>query len=95
MTQREEIWNKAYKKLFELYGETPDIQIVNRFLSEKRFLADYGVAEYFDELGGICRESIEKYNEKLIAKNTVSCCLTAYLLGASELCPLTAHFYCP
>lgn len=95
MTHREELWNKAYKKLFELYGETPDIQIVNRFLSEKRFLADYGAAEYFDELAGICRESIEKYNEKLIAKNTVSCCFTAYLLGASELNSLPPHYYCP
>lgn len=95
MTQREELWNKAYKKIFELYGETPDIQIVNRFLSEKRFLADYSVAEYFDELAGICRESIEKYNEKLIAKNTVSCCFTAYLLGASEINPLPMHYYCP
>lgn len=94
MTHREEIWNKAYKRIFELYGETPDIQIVNRFLSEKRFLADYGVAEYFDELAGICRESIEKYNEKLIAKNTVSCCFTAYLLGASEINPLPPHYYC-
>ena len=60
MTHREEIWNKAYKRIFELYGETPDIQIVNRLLSEKRSLADYGVAEYYDELAGICRESIEK-----------------------------------
>lgn len=94
MTHREELWNKAYKKLFELYGDTPDIQIVNRFLSEKRFLADYGVAEYFDELAGICRESIEKYNEKLIAKNTVSCCFTAYLLGASEINPLPMHYSC-
>lgn len=91
---REEIWNKAYKKIFELYGETPEIQIVNRFFSEKRFLADYGVAEYFDELSGICRESIEKYNEKLIAKNTVSCCFTAYLLGAGEINPLPTHYYC-
>ena len=92
---RTEIWNKAEKALFEKYGETPDIQIVNRFLSEKRFLADYGVAEYFDELAGICRESIEKYNEKLIAKNTVSCCFTAYLLGASDINPLPMHYYCP
>ena len=59
-----------------------------------RFLADYGVAEYFDELAGICRESIEKYNEKLIAKNTVSCCFTAYLLGASEINSLPMHYYC-
>jgi DNA polymerase III alpha subunit (gram-positive type) len=94
MTHREEIWNKAQKALFEKYGESPDISIASRFLSEKRFLADYGVAEYFDELAGICRESIEKYNEKLIAKNTVSCCFTAYLLGASEINPLPPHYYC-
>ena len=94
MTDREKIWNKAYKKIFELYGETPDIQIVNRFLSEKRFLAEYGVAGYFDEIAGICRESIDKYNEKLIAKNTVSCYFTAYLLGASEINPLPMHFSC-
>ena len=38
MTHREEIWNKAQKALFEKYGETPDISIVNRFLSEKKML---------------------------------------------------------
>ena len=91
---REEIWNKAQKALFEKYGESPEISIENRLLSE-RLLADYGVAEYFDELAGICRESIEKYNEKLIAKNTVSCCFTAYLLGASDINPLPMHYYCP
>ena len=32
---REEIWNKAYKRIFELYGENPDLDIVNRCLSEK------------------------------------------------------------
>ena len=95
MTHREEIWNKAQKALFDKYGESPDISIVNRFLSEKRFLADYGVAEYFDELAGICRESIEKYNEKLISKNPISCCFSAYLLGASELNSLPPHYYCP
>lgn len=92
---REEIWNKAEQRLYELYGEYPDLCIVNRFLSEKMALAHFGVAEYFDELAGICRESIEKYNEKLIVKNTVSCCFTAYLLGASEINPLPIHYYCP
>ena len=94
MTHREEIWNKAQKALFEKYGESPDITIENRLLSE-RFLADYGVAEYFDELAGICKESLNKHNEKLIAKNTVSCCFSAYLLGASEINPLPMHYYCP
>ena len=95
MTHREEIWNKAQKALFEKYGETPDIQIGSRFECEKRVLADYGCAEYFAELAGICKESIEKYNEKLVVKNTVCSCFTAYLLGASEINPLPPHYYCP
>lgn len=91
---REETWYKTYKRIFELYGEKPDLSIVNRFLSEKAALSHFGAVEYFDELAGICKESIEKYNEKLIAKNTVSCCFTAYLLGASEINPLPPHYYC-
>ena len=92
---REEIWNKAYKRIFELYGENPNLNIVNRFLSEKATLAHFGVGEYFEELAGICQESIEKYNEKLVVKNTVASCFTAYLLGASEINPLPPHYYCP
>ena len=91
---REEIWNKAYKRIFELYGENPNLNIVNRFLSEKAALAHFGVGEYFEELAGICQESIEKYNEKLVVKNTVASCLTAYLLGTSEINPLPPHYYC-
>ena len=91
---REETWDKAYKRIFELYGEDPDFRIVNRFLSEKAALAHFGVVEYFEELAGICQESIEKYNEKLVVKNTVASCFTAYLLGASEINPLPPHYYC-
>ena len=91
---REEIWNKAFKRISELYGEYPGLKIVNRFLSEKAALSYFGVAEYFDELAGICKESLDKYNEKLVVKNTVASCFTAYLLGASEINPLPAHYYC-
>ena len=91
---REEIWNKAYTRIFELYGKNPDLNIVNRFLSEKAALSHFGVAEYFEELAGICKESLDKYNEKLVVKNTVASCFTAYLLGASEINPLPPHYYC-
>ena len=93
---REEIWNKAYTRIFELYGENPDLKIVNRLLSEKAALANYGygVAEYFEELAGMCKESLDKYNEKLVVKNTVASCFTAYLLGASEINPLPPHYFC-
>ena len=95
MTQREEIWNKAYKRIFELYGENPDLMIVNhRFLSEKAALAHFGAAEYFEEIAKIFSEAMDEYNEKLICKNIVSSCFSAYLLGASEINSLPAHYYC-
>ena len=95
MTHREEIWNKAYKRIFELYGENPDLRIVNhRFLSEKAALAHFGAAEYFEEIAKIFSEAMDEYNEKLICKNIVSSCFSAYLLGASEINPLPAHYYC-
>ena len=62
MTHREEIWNKAEQRLYELYGDYPALRIKNRFLSEKKMIAH--AAEYLDELAGICRESLETHNEK-------------------------------
>ena len=35
MTEKE-IWDKAYKRVFELYGDAPDLRIVSRFYSEKQ-----------------------------------------------------------
>ena len=95
MTHREEIWNKAYNRIFELYGENPDLDIVNRFFSEKAALSRLGVAEYFEEIAHILEESVTKYNEKLVAKASVTSCLLAYLLGASEINPLPPHWVCP
>ena len=46
----ENINNKAVKRLYELYGENPNLRIVNRFLTEKKMLWHFGVVEYFDEL---------------------------------------------
>lgn len=50
--------------------------------------------EYFYELSEIVKESIGKYNEKLVVKAPVHSSLLAYLLGASEINPLPPHYYC-
>ena len=94
MTHREETWKKAYKRLLELYGENPDLKIKNHLLSEKAALSHFGVAEYFDELAGICKESLDKYNEKMVVKNTVCSCLAAYLEPQRSIpcrCIIIAH----
>jgi DNA polymerase III alpha subunit (gram-positive type) len=95
MTHREELWNKAEQRLYELYGDYPDLRIKNRFFEEKKALSHLGVAEYFDQLGEICIKSLDEYNEKLPIKSTISSCFTAYLLAADgDVNPLPTYYYC-
>ncbi len=93
MTEKE-IWDKAYKRIFELYGDMPDLRIISRFYSEKQAFMQYEVGKYFYDLAKLRREA-EDTGERLIVKNAVASCLVAYLLGATDENPLPAHYYCP
>ena len=89
-----EIWDKAYKRIFELYGDMPDLRIVSRFYSEKQGFMQYEVGKYFYDLVKLRREA-EDAGERLIVKNVIASCLVAYLLGVTDENPLPAHYYCP
>lgn len=90
MTEKE-IWDKAYKRIFELYGDMPDLRIVSRFYSETQ---QYEVGKYFYALAKLRREA-EDAGERLIVKAPVASCLLAYLLGTTDENPLPAHYFCP
>ena len=93
MTEKE-IWDTAYKRIFELYGDMPDLRIISRFYSEKQAFMQYEIGKYFYDLAKLRREA-EGAGERLIVKNIVSSCLVAYLLGTTDENPLPAHYYCP
>lgn len=93
MTEKE-IWGNAYKRIFEIYGDMPDLRIVSRFYSEKQTFMQYEVGKYFYNLAKLRREA-EEAGERLIVKAPVASCLLAYLLGATDENPLPAHYYCP
>ena len=93
MTEKE-IWDNVYKRIFELYGDMPDLRIVSRFYSEKQAFMQYEIGKYFYDLAGLCREA-EESGEQLIVKAPLASCLVAYLLGATDENPLPAHYYCP
>ena len=92
MTEKE-IWDKAYNRIFELYGDMPDLRIISRFYSEKQAFMQYEVGKYFYDLAKLRREA-EDEGERLIVKAPVVSCLVAYLLGATNENPLPAHYYC-
>ena len=93
MTEKE-VWDKAYKRIFELYGDMPDLRIVSRFYSEKQAFMPYEVGKYFYDLAKLRREA-EEAGERLIVKAPVASCFVAYLLDTTDENPLPAHYYCP
>ncbi len=93
MTEKE-IWDKAYKRIFEIYGDMPDLRIISRLYSEKQAFMQYEVGKYFYDLAGLRCEA-EDAGERLIVKNVAASCLLAYLLGTVDENPLPAHYYCP
>ena len=93
MTEKE-IWDKAYKRIFELYGNVPDLRIVSRFYNEKQALMQYEVGKYFYDLAKL-RRGAEEAGERLIVKAPVASCFIAYLLDTTDENPLPAHYYCP
>ena len=93
MTEKE-IWDKAYKRIFELYGDMPDLRIVSRFHSEKQAFMQYEVGKYFYDLFRL-RAEVKQADDRMVVKAPIASCLLAYLLGATDENPLPAHYYCP
>ena len=91
---REEILEKAEKRLKELYGDKPYVMVVDRLLAEIEAFEPYGAIEYFYELSEIVKESADKYNESLVVKAPVNSSFLAYLLGATEINQLHPHYRC-
>lgn len=90
----EEIWDSAYQRIFEIYGDMPDLRIVSRFYGEKQALMQYESGKYFYNLAKL-RHKAEDADKILIVKNTLASCYIAYLLGTTDENPLPAHYYCP
>ena len=92
--KHKEIFDKAYNRLTELYGDTPDIQIISRFYSEKVFLQERKYIRYLDLFGRIS-ERASALGEHIRLNGTAGSSFIAYLLGATKINPLPFHEYCP
>lgn len=100
-TEKEEIlamknssWKKAYDSMRELYGETPPIQVLNRFESEKTELEKADMIIYFSLLSRIISKSKE-LDEQVLVRGDTGASFVAYLIGATDINPLPPHYVCP
>lgn len=86
-------WNLILEKLYNKYGENPDVFIMYRLTSEKLILDDY-IIEYLISLTNVQKDALVNHNEKVVPHYSTCSTLVAYLLGLSAINPLPPHYYC-
>lgn len=91
---RKALWYRAKKRLHEIYGERPPLPVVNRFYQEKSILGFTNAAILFDITHELLLEA-EKKGKRIEGRGNWYGSFAAWLLGASPVNPLPAHYLCP
>ena len=88
------LWKKAHNALICLYGDMPDVSILNRFYSEKMLFENGDYIMMWDLVAELRLRAREMdCLTKLSGTDTAT--LTAFLLSATETNPLELHYLCP
>ena len=91
--QRNSLWNKAYNILMDKFGGTPPIEVINRFESEKVSLVNSDIIYFFDMIS-VMRKRAKAKGCPIIQRGGIGASYVAYLLDATDINPLPAHYYC-
>ena len=86
-----ELWQKAEDALHAIYGDMPDLRILNRFYAEKMIYSKSDNIIFWDLIAELRIEA--KIRGDLTRLS--STCFVANLMGAAETNPLDLHYFCP
>ena len=90
---KRKLWNEAQKRL-SIYGDTPPVLCWSRLAAERAALEDTDAILNMAVLSQISEEA-EKRGSLIIEVDQMSSSFTAWLLGATKVNPLPAHYRCP
>ena len=86
---------RAFDRLREKYGDTPDETILTRFYNEERyFFRNEKRVQNLDLLLAL-KERVAELKESIYPFGVVRASLIAYLFGVIDENPLPLHYYCP
>jgi len=91
---KKQLWNKAKNRLQAMYGGHVPVEIYNRFLSEQMEMENGEMIVYLDVLAKIVEEA-NLHGEHVRMKGGIGASFVAFVLGATEINPITAHYHCP
>ncbi len=90
--QKDVLWEKAEKRMEELYGEDPPLRITNRYIVERNMLHRGKSVFLFDVIARV-REAARKKAARFDAPGAE--CFVSWLMGATDVNPLEPHLRCP
>ena len=91
---KNKLWDNAYKKLHDYYGDDLPIEISNRYLSEFAEFQQTDIIVYFDLLSKI-KNMADNLGEYIRVEGGLGASFIAFVYGATEINPLRPHYFCP
>lgn len=92
---RNEIIDIAKRRMEERYGSNPPVRIVNRFNIEAQMLKGQENLLWMGFMGSLRRIFKDKELFFEIRSAQIGASFIAWLLNATDVNPLPAHYYCP
>lgn len=86
-------WKQAYERL-SIYGDNPPVECWSRLVSEEENLRGTDAIQGAGVVGKIA-ERAREYGTTILARGGIQSSFAAWLLGATEVNPLPAHYRCP
>lgn len=91
---KELLWNAAEERLYNLYGKSPDLSIINRFKTEKNYLQGTDAIVLFSAIAR-AHKIAEGHHSLINARGMLNGSFIAWLTGATLFNPLLPHTRCP
>lgn len=91
---RKSLWNNVYDKFMDRYNGMPPLEIVSRYENEKLALMNSEMLPFYEVIAKLSEKAHEQ-KETISVEGGIGASFIAYLMGASDINPLQAHYYCP
>lgn len=87
------LWEKAYSRLKDIYGPNPPVEMMGRFETEKLLMNGSGLMAHFGYIASLS-DHIRQMGSHISLRGKSGNSFVAWLLGATNVNPLTPHYLC-
>lgn len=88
-----DLWEQAHKRLLDIYGPNPPVDMIGRFETEKMLMMGSGLIAHFGYLSTLAEYS-RKIGSHISLRGEIGNSFVAWLLGITDVNPMQPHYLC-